>query len=516
MKASKFFNITIAVIFVAAIAVPLIAVNKTSGKISVAENRALAGYPDFKTAAGTLNTHFIKDFENWFSDNMGLRDKLVMTNTKLQYNIFGKLTRSDTIMGNDNWLYLMTPEMLKAYQNLDVPSDNKFQDELARFSKLNNYFKNINIPMVTMVNPDKETVYPEFMPKSILKANPNSRTDLLVSYLSKNGSMDIFSTKDSLLKAKDDAVLYSQNYDLSHWNNYGAFVAYQELMKKMKTYLPDIQMLNLEDFNISPYDRFSGLYGVLPFVETDYNFTLKTPYASVMDRSLLDKLNISNSHLAFRYINEKNENLPKLLIMGDSYIYLFMLPNIAESFSEVTFLHWSNMGQVKDFVNLFNPDLFLLEFMEPAIGQFMDSITYDEKYFNELDLSALPKVTNERNGLVWLDYIGNDLVQDQNNITLHASKGDSTSLVGWALDPRANSVAGSVYVKLGDHYYPGIYGLPRTSVAEVYGKDEYTNSGFVCNIPTSELLKYGEFSLIVVSKDKEYQYTPIEYEVSSN
>lgn len=141
MKASKFLNISIVAIFIVAIAVPLITVNKTSGKISVAENRALAGFPNFKTAEGSLNTHFIKDFENWFSDNMGLRDKLVMTNTKLQYNLFGTLTKKDTLIGKNDWLYYVNSDILKDYQNLNLPTNEQLVNWGASLKKIDNYLQ---------------------------------------------------------------------------------------------------------------------------------------------------------------------------------------------------------------------------------------------------------------------------------------------------------------------------------------------------------------------------------------
>lgn len=513
MKAQKVCNIFVVIFFLVAITIPLIAVNKASGKVSTAENRVLASFPNFTTSDGKINTGFIKEFETWFSDNLGLRDEFVMANTKIQYDVFGKLTRSNTVKGKNNWLYLMYPNMVQSYQNLDLPTQDKYLQYSSLFNQLHNYFENINTPFITMVNPDKETVYPENMPDTILKVGNVSKTNQAIDYLINNTEVDIFSTENSLLKAKQSATVYSQNYDLSHWNQYGAFIGYLDLMDHVKMYIPDIKILSWDDFTVEPYKRTSKLMKILPFEETDYHISYNNEYTAIEERGPLDNFQLISSHLAFRYVNNNVPNAPKALIMGDSYIYMFILHYLSESFSELTFIHKDNMGKIKSFVDVLNPDIFILEFMEPAVHHFVDTVTYPEGYFDIYsrfkNVSIVPK---PENGLMWLDYVNDTAVPSNNTITI--DKTDQViRLEGWAVDPNVGNVADSIFLKVGDKYYSGEYGIPRATVSDYFQNANYTNSGFTFNINPSDLIKAGKFSFIIISKDKSYQYEPVDYKV---
>jgi len=512
MKAHKVFSIFLVILFCLAISIPLLTVNKTSGMISHIENRVLASFPAFTNGQGGLNTHFISEFEIWFNDNIGFRDKIVKANTLIQYELFGKSARKDTVIGKEDWLYLMYPNMVLAYQNLDLPTEEQLLQYKKVFSDLNDYFKREKIPFITMVNPDKETIYPEYMPDTFLKVTDTSRTDIVVDYLKENG-INIFSPKESLLMAKESEIVYSQNYDLSHWNNYGSFIGYLDLMEEIKKDLPDIKVLSWEDFEITPYIRQSQKFSKKVFEEKDYSFTYKGTYNSIQEHGPFDQLNLSDSHLSYRYVNQSDPNLPKALIMGDSFIYMFMLPNLAESFSELTFIHERNMGNIKNLVNTFNPDVVILEYMEPAIHSFIVNTSYPEGYFDEYYIYKEAKVVpNPPEGFMWLDYVNNFLVQSTTSVVIDQTA-QAVTLEGWAIDSLANDVASNVFLKVGDKYYSGSYGEPRTSVSEYFKNPKLLNSGFSFTIDTEELIKEKKFSFVVISKDKTYQYQPAEFVV---
>ncbi|AIQ32634.1 hypothetical protein P40081_34465 [Paenibacillus sp. FSL P4-0081] len=512
MKLHKIFNLLLVFCFVIGISIPIIFVNKEPGKISTAENRVLASFPSLKKNS-SYNRNFVSEFESWFNDNLGFRNELVAANTVFQYNLFGKITRPDTVLGKNDWLYLMYPEMIKSYQNMNPLTDERYSQIAEKFIGLKKYFDVKDIPFITMVNPDKETIYPENMPDTYLRKDNETKVDTIVKNLSEKDNIDIFYTKDSLLRSKKDATLYSQNYDLSHWNSYGAFIAYLELMNKIKEYQPGVKILSFNDFSVEPYIRESKLYGVLPFKETDYKFTYKKTYSATQETGSFDDLNLISNNLAFKYVNKTNDKLPKLLIIGDSYIYSFMLNNIAESFSEVNFVHWFNMGSVKGLVNIYKPDLILLEFMEPALEQFTDSISYPDGYFNEYEAYKDLPVVASQDGSMWLDTVNKKLVESQTGIILE-KEDQFFKLTGWALDKNAGKTAADVYLKINDKYYNGYYGIGRSSVSDYFGNPQLINSGFTFNINKDDIINANKVSLVIVSNDRSYQYAPIDININ--
>lgn len=513
MRKVQFYNIMIVLIFLAAIFMPLIFVNNKPGKISTDENRVLANFPSLTTSDGKLNTHFIKGFEDWFKDNLGFRDKLVMANTLIQYNLFGHLAKTDTMVGKDNWLYYFTPDIIKDYQHLNLPSEQQLVQWGNSFGRINNYLKSKNIPFIVMLCPNKETIYPENYPSTILRIGKVSRTDIIANYFTNYMGIDLFTPIKSLLEAKSKATVYSPRYDNAHWNNYGAFIGYLDLMGKVKKYFPSTKVLSWNDFDIATYKREVKVYNAVPFSETDYSFKLKNSGTAFQTYGILDGLDLKSSALCYTYINS-NKDLPKALIFGDSYFYGFLIPDLAESFSQLTFIHTANSDRIESLINLFNPDIVIYESAERMFDLTMPVLTNSIENFTDYSAYAnLPVVANpEQFGLMWLDFCNKELLKKQGEITIDRSQ-PFVTMSGWALDPKANSVADSIYIKVGDKYYKGTYGIERTSVAEYFKNNNLTYSGFSFYVNTDDLIKAGKFSFIVISKDKSYQYTPVEYKV---
>ncbi|MDR6720360.1 alginate O-acetyltransferase AlgX-related protein [Paenibacillus sp. 2003] len=509
----RFINVCLLIAFIIIISIPLLAVNKTGGEISSSENRVLASFPSF-TLNGGLNTQFISQFENWFSDNLGLRDKLVIANTKIQYNMFGEITRDNVILGKNNWLYLMYPNMVKAYQNLDLLTQTDSELYKIRFSQLKGYLNEENIPFITMINPNKETIYPEYMPDSIVKTNNPPRTDKVIEILRRELNIDIFNPKSALVKGKENGVVYSQNYDLTHWNSKGSFIGYTELMNHVKAYYPDVKILKEKDFDIEMTNRESMLYGAIPFNETDYIYNYKKEYSATEDTKTVSSMDFSKNNNVFRYVNNSDNDLPKALILGDSYIYMSMLPFLSESFSELTFIHWNNMDQIKNYISAFQPDVFILEFLEPALDDYVKNINYNEGYFDSAkDFRTLPVTKKPSKDLMWLDSINNEVANVENIVSINSDE-PIAHLIGWALDPQAGTTANNIYLKVGNKYYSGNYGTVRESVSNYFQNNNLINSGFTFDISTKELLSAGKFNFEIISKDKTYKYVTNEYKIS--
>ncbi|MCH1642339.1 hypothetical protein MJ257_19750 [Paenibacillus timonensis] len=509
MKAHKVYNVLLVVLFIVAITVPLIAVNKIQGKISVAENRALTKFPHFTSGEGHFNTQFVKEFESWFNDNFGYRDQLVKVNTEMQYNLFGKITKSDTIEGKNKWLYYVTPDIIADYQQINLPSDQQLREWGNGVDRIDNYLKSKNIPFIMMLNPDKKTIYSENYPDTILKVGDKSRTDMISDYFINETDIDFFTPIAPLLKAKNKATVYSQNYDNGHWNNYGAFIGYLELMQRVQNYFPNIKTFSWSDFDITTYHRESKVYDTIPFFETDYNFNLKTPRLAKRTFGVIDNLNLSTTNMAATYKNS-NEKLPRALIFGDSYLYEFLTPNLAESFSETVFIHTDNINKLQNLVYLFKPDIVIYENVERSFENTMNILSESTEFIDYSIYKNLP--TKNAENLMWVDYINNDLVPEPGVLSIDKTS-KTTTISGWAADILSSDVASNVFLRVGDKFYSGLYGMARTSVSEYFNNPNLTNSGFMFSVNSEELKKVDKISFVIISKDKTYQYEPVEYNV---
>ena len=505
MRRIKVFNTVFILVFIVTIVTPIFLINTEPNKVSTLENRVLAQFPNMKSE-GKINKNFISQFETWFNDNIGLRDKITNINNMMLYKLFGKINRENTFKGKDDWIYFMYPNMVTEYQNMISLEQTELQKYLIKYKKIDNYLKGKEIPFLVSIAPTKENIYPEYMMNTILRKGTNSKADDIVKYMQTNSDLDFFSLKPALLDAKKYGIVYSKNCDVTHWNRRGALVGYFELMNRMKKYIPDLKVLKWEDFNTEDYQRQGEIVNGIPVKEIDTKYTLKSGYTSKLDNRIFKHITVGDSsNLSYRYINE-NSQLPKLLIMGDSFIYQFILPEISESFSEVVFLHLNNLMDIKKYVEIFNPDMVLLEAMEPAITSIKDNVYYSDDYFDSYsDYINLPT----RNTVVptnWVDYINAEIVNNQEEWNIDETT-PITKIEGWAIDPVAQNVASKIYLQVGDEYYEAEKHQKRQSVVEVLGNKNYLYSGFTFEIKTSDLLANSEnVKLITVSRDKSAKY----------
>lgn len=509
MKVHRIANIILVLIFITAIFVPLITVNKTSGKVSVTENRKLADFPKFKTADNNLNLHFINDFELWLNDNLGYRDKMVIANTVMQYEFFGKLTKTDTVIGKDNWLYYVTPEIIKDYQNLNLPTEVQLEQWARNLIRIDNYLKSKDISFITMLNLDKKTIYPEFYPNTILKAGSISRTDIFEKYIKENTDLDFFTPKDALLKAKSHATVYSPRVDNAHWNKYGAFVGYLELIDRVKAYYPNVKKLSFEDYEITTYQNETKIYNAISFSETDQNFKLKNESKAKQIFDFFNDMKLINNNLSFRFENE-DKSLPKVLVFGDSYIYGLLIPELAESFSEFTFIHSDNIDKMEYFVDLVKPEIVIFENVERMLDHTMEILSKPKEGISDFEsFKNLPILSDP---VMYLDYYNNNLVEKQGEVMIDRSQ-KKAQFDGWVIDSNMSNVAGGIFLKVGDNYYPSLYGTPHQGVSDYFENPLLLNSGFSFKVDSEELIKEGQFSFVIISNDRKYQYTPVEYKV---
>lgn len=509
MKQYRVYNYLLVLFFVLAISIPLILINTKQDRVSVAENRILASFPSLRGPDQKLNKHFITDFESWFNDNLGFRDQFTMLNTKMQYNLFGKITKTDTMMGNDHWLYYITPDIIKDYQHLNIPSNEELAHMGDKFLNISNYLKSKNIPSIFMMVPDKKTIYPENYPDTILQVGAKSRTDVLIDYMNEHTDVNFFTPEKALKLAKKDATVYSPRVDNAHWNSYGAFVGYQELMKRVKQYYPNVKVLQWDDFDITRQEQTVSIYNALEFSEQGYLFNWKTPSTAIQVNGLLDNFNLVYPEYSYTYVNS-DQTLPKALVIGDSYFYGHLIPFLADSFSEFTFIHTENIDRLEKIVNVINPDIVIYENAERMFNHDMQMIDNSLERFD--DYSKYQSLPIESDAKVWLDYSNNELIDNQAELVVD-SKQNIVRLDGWALDSKANGTADSIYLKVGDKYYPGTYGTPRSSVADYFKNPNFMNSGFEFYVKSSDLISAGKFSIIVIAKDKSYQYAPVDVQV---
>lgn len=312
-------------------------------------------------------------FQEAFSDHLPFRSFLINANHLIKLKLLNTSTSQDVTLGKDNWLFYTSGDNLMYSLNAKPFTDSELSQIKTNLEKTDHYFSSLGIHFYFMVAPNAQTIYPEYWPDNLVKVQPESRLEQLTSYLKKENSAVAFINPTSeLLSAKKLGQIYYK-YD-THWNNLGAFIAYQTLLNRVNEDFPDLNPLSLSDFTFSTQiaqrKDMEGMLGLSNYYqETEPILTAKQQLKSHVVMEKCPKQYIS-CPLITREVDDKT--LPTLVMYRDSFA-ANMIPYLSEHFQKSTFI-WSATPYSVDTVKKDKPDIVILELTERELWRLTNEL----------------------------------------------------------------------------------------------------------------------------------------------
>lgn len=237
------------------------------------ENRTAAGLPELYTVTENTrewNTAYTTELGDYYSENFGFRQELVTAYSWLNEKLFFRSANPKVTVGNDGWYYFN--ETIDDYAGISALSDRGIYRLKKTLDLMNRYASDNNITMLFFSAPNKNSIYPEYMPRYIQHSNQPSNLDRLSEVLSDS---DYYVNIKKVLQdsAKDKSrSIYLKND--SHWNNIGALAAYNAMQDNLNS--------RISHYDYCPIDE-SGL----TITETDTSGDLtRMLYPSFDQKSL--------------------------------------------------------------------------------------------------------------------------------------------------------------------------------------------------------------------------------------
>jgi hypothetical protein len=150
-------------------------------------------------------------------------------------------------VGEDGFLEFTSDGNLDDYQNVRL-YPGKLKEIYQQLKILDGNLKAKGITLVVAVAPNKATIYPEKVPGAIQKLDEQSRLDYFMNLAQEAGAPTIIDLRPSLQQARLDRQIYYKTD--THWNYYGAYTAYQDIMNSIALAYPDLHPYPLSDFEI--------------------------------------------------------------------------------------------------------------------------------------------------------------------------------------------------------------------------------------------------------------------------
>jgi hypothetical protein len=369
----RILNRSFIAVFMILLFVPLVFVDLSTDRVSIQENRMLAQPPslsDIKNHPG----FFISQFDAWFKDSTGFREQLVSLYNAIYKNnsLTGEVHFTDGqytyLIGEQGHHYFadVNGKLIPKFQGKQFLSEEQLENMAARLEDVKTYLDNKGIPLAVMFCTDKESIYPEFYPKSVNRGPEPIQLEVITSYLQDHTSVEVFNIRQALLAQKNDYLLYAiSSGDLTHYNEIGAFFAYRELMKHINIHFPQIIPYELDDVEIS-YDEKEN---------PQVSLRMEKNYKN-LDAPFFNGLNLNESTRAYDIAYENIEtDLPIILLLRDSYAHeQYIGKYLAQHFGKTIFIHYVNSSHIKEYIDRFNPDIVVFESAERALNLFANLV----------------------------------------------------------------------------------------------------------------------------------------------
>jgi alginate O-acetyltransferase complex protein AlgJ len=282
-------------------------------------------------------------YEAYFNDNFGLRNLLVHWNSLFQFKWLKISPNPTLLIGKNGYLFYGSADTIRDYRGLRPWSAEELDFIKLRLASDTSILKNHGILYLVVVCPNKDTIYPEYMPDTITKVTNVRRLDQLMELQKMNPNLPIIDLRQTLRKWKASYPLY---YKLdSHWNAIGGFLAYQEIMKKITEVLPEVQPLTMADVEIT-IDTFEEEDGDL------VKLVAMSGILSELRATVYPKIKSMPS-----------KKIRKALIFQDSF-FAEVHPYLMHDFEKVVLIH-HDWGYLKhDTIQREKPDVVIFEVIE--------------------------------------------------------------------------------------------------------------------------------------------------------
>jgi hypothetical protein len=314
---------------------------------------------------------YLKEFDLYFKDNFGMRSFLVKLELALNYFLFRETPMKDVLIGNEGWMYYepkkndgitiedffgnvnYTPEKLKLIQ--------------TKLHSLNEYLKSKNIRFIFFITPNKNTIYPEYLPEEILKKKSNYTRIHQIQQILEEERIDTIDLK-SILTQKKSQEKYELYYKTdSHWNYLGAYWGYKSLLDKLK--------IQPKEYSFHQFYHPGGdLAGMLSIDYLIYENDIKS------DTKPDSLKNCTSIYSKDSFYCESNVKLPRLVMYRDSFS-IWLIPYLKEHFSRSVYL-WGTANIDLSIIEKEKPDIVIIQIVERHLDNLLN--LYQNKFSDKV------------------------------------------------------------------------------------------------------------------------------------
>lgn len=323
-----------------------------NNEISVKENRKLVHFPD----VNPFHEGFAEQMDSYINDRIGLRNEVINIYSKLMNHLNHINIMSGAIKGIDNWLFYNNEEDdFRYFTRSKSFTDKQLENIKEVIDKNIEFCSKHSIELVTIIVPNKSTIYPEFYSPYFNKIQGVDNYIILKNYLEKHINGSIVMPYDILINGKDKLLYFPLD---THWTSNGAYLAYKELEEKIIEKFPYYKRLGINDIKECQENQLNDLERVL-------NIELEKKPITALCLKKNKVLNIDSSDQLHSVKSYGDKKAPKILLIHDSFM-VALSPFIEKGASYIgqIWTYNTDFSVYSEQILQFKPDLIIWEKVE--------------------------------------------------------------------------------------------------------------------------------------------------------
>ena len=361
---------------------------------SPSENRLLAALPPPPKTMDNVAA-WRSGIDAYLSDHFGFRQWYIRHYQHQLIRFFDVIPASVPVLkGRGGWYFFTMFGLIDDFYGRTPLKRQQIQAWIAAQEAKKRWLEERGIRYLLLIPPNKQSIYPQMVAAGALTKRGQSRYDQLLAELG-GQTPDFMPDLRWILRTDAEGAepLYYQTD--SHWNDFGAYLAFHEMMKHLSAWFPEADFITHFDIisHVNGRGGNTGRGGDLAHMMMRRDLRESYPQFAYFRRDFkrlprpcpLSDIPREPDRRSYLTRAASPDKKPRVLIFRDSF-FVPMVPLVATNFDEALFL-WKSYDQknVEEALSCFKPDVVIEEIVERHM---FDFILEKEKKPDAANISA--------------------------------------------------------------------------------------------------------------------------------
>jgi alginate O-acetyltransferase complex protein AlgJ len=278
---------------------------------------------------------------------------------------------NEGLLGREGWLYYTGDYSIHDYQKTGLMGSARLKSYVDILAELDKKVTGYGGALWVVNPPDKNTIYPQYMPEQIPVIGQTSRLDQMTDNIKNNTALQMIDLRPLFTEVSQSSQIYYRRD--AHWNCLGAYYAANEILKRVNVLHPEVQIHPLSDYAAGAMsDTTLDIARVMGVTLMEDTITL-TPKFTPGSITHIKYERYSGMNVA---LNSQTD-LPTAMFIHDSFYTECLNQFIEPQFSRVIFTHFEDslLSEITDVIETEKPDVVVVEFAERHIEYFFRLVT---------------------------------------------------------------------------------------------------------------------------------------------